>query len=170
MHVLFFSSLCRPTRLGELVSEERLSLPLPGLLACSRSGCPGMLIFAFLPIVSLLPISNFFFTDADTVISTQSAWPHSPAPGSVTHGNKGREAGDHTPRAHVPPSPSSPPLWQSGGTQREEAPLAAVPIRDRGLTAGAERPRLPGHHAAAAGERGASPTCSSSLYFSRAAK
>lgn len=150
---------------------RRAGLAAAAWLACSQSGCPGMLIFAFLPIVSLLPISNFFFTGADAVISTPSAWPHSLALGSVTHGNKGREAGDHTPRAHRPPSPAPPPpLWQSGGTQREEAPLAAVPIRDTGLAAGAGRPRLPGHHAAAAGEQGASPTGSSSSYFSRAAK
>lgn len=60
-----------------------------------------MLIFVLLLIVSLLPISSFFFSEADAVISTPSAWPHSPALGSVTHGNKRREAGDHTPHTHM---------------------------------------------------------------------
>lgn len=64
-----------------------------------------MLIFVPLPIVSLPLISNFFlffffFPEADVVISTPSAWPHSPALGSVTHGNKRREAGDHTPHTY----------------------------------------------------------------------
>lgn len=69
-----------------------------------------MLIFVLLPIVSLLLISNFFFPEADAVISTRSAWPHSPALSSVTHGNKRREAGDHSPHTHILPSPW---LWQS---------------------------------------------------------
>lgn len=77
-----------------------------------------MLIFVLLLIVSLLPISSFFFSEADAVISTPSAWPHSPALGSVTHGNKRREAGDHTPHTHMicslSPSLSSLSLSSSG--------------------------------------------------------
>lgn len=74
-----------------------------GCLASSLTGHLGMPFFVLLPIVSLLPISNFFFfffPEADAVISTQSAWPHSPARGSVTHGNE-REAGDRTPHTHI---------------------------------------------------------------------
>lgn len=84
---------------GSWVYEEPLSFRLPGFLAHRP---PWDAIFVLLPIVSLLPISNFFFffPEADTVISTQSAWPHSPARGSVTHGNE-REAGDRTPHTHI---------------------------------------------------------------------
>lgn len=118
----------------------------------------GKLIFVLLPFVAPLPISDFFFSEADAVISTQSAWLRSPALGSVTHGNKRREAGDHTPQTHIILSPPSLALavW---GTQREESQLAAVPIRDTGLTAGAERWGLPGHNAAAAGEQGGLSFC-----------
>ena len=76
-----------------------------------------MPIFVLFPIVSLFPISFYFFSEADAVISTQSAWPHSPALGSVTHGNE-REAGDHMPHTHIlslPPLPGSGSLGHTKG-------------------------------------------------------
>ena len=129
----------------------------PAWLPCSQLGRLGMLILVLLPIVSLLPISNFFlsfffFPEADAVLSTLSAWPYSPALGSVTHSNKRREAGDRPPHTRI----ILPPLSGSGslGHTKGGVSTAAVPIRDTGLMAGAELTGLPGHNAAAAGEQG----------------
>ena len=94
----------------------------------------------------------FFFPEADAVLSTLSAWPYSPALGSVTHSNKRREAGDRPPHTRI----ILPPLSGSGslGHTKGGVSTAAVPIRDTGLMAGAELTGLPGHNAAAAGEQG----------------
>lgn len=52
---------------------------------------------------------------------------------------------------HIILSPPARWLWQSRAHKGRSQP-AAVPIRDTGLMAGAERSGLPGHEAAAAGE------------------
>ena len=100
---------------------------------------------------------SFFLPEAEAVISTLSAWPYSPALGSVTHSNKRREAGDRPPHRRI----VLPPLSGSGslGHTKGGVSTAAVPIRDTGLMAGAEPARLPGHSAAAAGEQGSLSFC-----------
>lgn len=98
-HVLFPSSLFRPVcqvGAGFMKSHCRF-----GCLASSLTGHLGMPFLCFCPLFPCsLFLIFFFFPEADAVISTQSAWPHSPALGSVTHGNE-REAGDRTPHTHI---------------------------------------------------------------------